>query len=55
MGPSEVGFPMSLSRNLSHGKVVSISARHAENPGSIPGRGVSKECEDTTKGAPQWA
>ena len=32
-----------------HGKVVSISARHAENPGSIPGRGVSRECEDRTK------
>ena len=27
--------------------VVSISACHAEDPGSIPGRGVSRESEDS--------
>ena len=66
---SEVGFPVSLALDHSHGMltvdclsagkviygqnlpsaqnhlrgsiVVSISACHAEDPGSIPGRGVS--------------
>ena len=33
--------------------VVSISARHAEDPGSIPGRGASRDCEDRTQGALQ--